>query len=285
MSEQSQGPGWWLASDGKWYPPDQAPAVPPPETWAEPSAIPPPGPPPSSGMSTGAKVAIAVVAGLGGLIVLSLLAVMLLGQEAETTFSRTGTVIDGGDSDDGGDGDGGEPADAPDGFTTIEGDGVSIAALDGWEEIAPDDFSMTPEEFEAAFPDAPPELLEQATTAFAQGAKLIAFDVEDPEFSSNVNIASFPGEAPLSLLESQATNQLETLGGTVISSEQVTVPAGDAVRVEYTLDVAGPAGGAVTANGVQYYVHAGGSTYVVTVTTLDDAGELADSMIETLRVD
>lgn len=32
MSEQSQGPGWWLASDGKWYPPAPPPpgVVPPP---------------------------------------------------------------------------------------------------------------------------------------------------------------------------------------------------------------------------------------------------------------
>lgn len=31
MSMESQGPGWWLASDGKWYPPqDSTPAVPPP---------------------------------------------------------------------------------------------------------------------------------------------------------------------------------------------------------------------------------------------------------------
>lgn len=30
MSDVSQGPGWWLASDGKWYPPDQAPPPPPP---------------------------------------------------------------------------------------------------------------------------------------------------------------------------------------------------------------------------------------------------------------
>ena len=29
MSEQSQGPGWWRASDGKWYPPEQAPVVEP----------------------------------------------------------------------------------------------------------------------------------------------------------------------------------------------------------------------------------------------------------------
>ena len=31
MSDSSQGPGWWLASDGKWYPPETAP---PPSTTA-----------------------------------------------------------------------------------------------------------------------------------------------------------------------------------------------------------------------------------------------------------
>lgn len=30
MSEQPQGPGWWLASDGKYYPPQTAPYYPPP---------------------------------------------------------------------------------------------------------------------------------------------------------------------------------------------------------------------------------------------------------------
>ena len=37
MSDTSQGPGWWQASDGKWYPPQQ------PGYWAPP-------PPPTSGM-------------------------------------------------------------------------------------------------------------------------------------------------------------------------------------------------------------------------------------------
>lgn len=30
MSDQSQGPGWWLASDGKWYPPETHPSAAPP---------------------------------------------------------------------------------------------------------------------------------------------------------------------------------------------------------------------------------------------------------------
>ena len=32
MSDTSQGDGWWLASDGKWYPPTASPAPAPPET-------------------------------------------------------------------------------------------------------------------------------------------------------------------------------------------------------------------------------------------------------------
>jgi len=29
-ADSSQGPGWWQASDGKWYPPEQTPAASPP---------------------------------------------------------------------------------------------------------------------------------------------------------------------------------------------------------------------------------------------------------------
>jgi len=42
MSDIAQGPGWWQASDGKWYPPqEQAPQAPPPP--AAPGYAPPPG--------------------------------------------------------------------------------------------------------------------------------------------------------------------------------------------------------------------------------------------------
>lgn len=30
MSDHQAGPGWWLASDGRWYPPESRPAPPPP---------------------------------------------------------------------------------------------------------------------------------------------------------------------------------------------------------------------------------------------------------------
>ncbi len=42
MSNAPQGPGWWQASDGNWYPPQQQPgnAPPPPPTSAAPSSYP-----------------------------------------------------------------------------------------------------------------------------------------------------------------------------------------------------------------------------------------------------
>jgi len=45
MSDESQGPGWWQASDGKWYAPEEAPdVVPPPDVPIAPSPpVPQPG--------------------------------------------------------------------------------------------------------------------------------------------------------------------------------------------------------------------------------------------------
>lgn len=56
MSDTSQGPGWWQASDGKWYPPEQAPPAAPtaPSTAAPGQAFgAPAGPPPAYGAPVG----------------------------------------------------------------------------------------------------------------------------------------------------------------------------------------------------------------------------------------
>src|SRR5687768_14546126 len=61
MSDVSQGPGWWQASDGKWYPPTAkpgtAPAAPPraPDPSYRPPTVPPSpyGPPPGYGYGYG----------------------------------------------------------------------------------------------------------------------------------------------------------------------------------------------------------------------------------------
>lgn len=48
MSDTSQGPGWWQASDGRWYPPTAQPGTPPPPAPApSPYGPTPYGPPPA----------------------------------------------------------------------------------------------------------------------------------------------------------------------------------------------------------------------------------------------
>ncbi len=60
MSDTPQGPGWWQASDGQWYPPEQAPAQPatPPPAPSVPPPLPGGGPattPGFAGASSGAE--------------------------------------------------------------------------------------------------------------------------------------------------------------------------------------------------------------------------------------
>lgn len=45
MSDTSQGPGWWLASDGRWYPPEAWTGPPREPQAAWPTSVPPTGPP------------------------------------------------------------------------------------------------------------------------------------------------------------------------------------------------------------------------------------------------
>ena len=55
-------------------------------------------------------------------------------------------------------------------------------------------------------------------------------------------------------MEQQAETELAALGAEIDSIEEAPVPAGDALRAEYTVDVALPDGGTVPTHGVQYYV-------------------------------
>lgn len=85
MSDQSQGAGWWVASDGKWYPPhlhpDYVPPVPPPAPVGPPLGAAPPvapaaAPPPAAknkrgclwwiGLAVVAMILIGVIGALAG---------------------------------------------------------------------------------------------------------------------------------------------------------------------------------------------------------------------------
>ncbi len=86
MSDTARGPGWWLASDGKWYPPEAHPAAQAP-TITAPSAVPGAVAPPASrtGMSGCAKALIvggivAAVAVVGVIVLL----VVVVGRGVDT---------------------------------------------------------------------------------------------------------------------------------------------------------------------------------------------------------
>jgi hypothetical protein len=53
VSDVPQGPGWWIASDGKWYPPEQHPDYQPPPPPAPGGVFQPMPPPPVQASSTG----------------------------------------------------------------------------------------------------------------------------------------------------------------------------------------------------------------------------------------
>lgn len=75
MSDSSQGPGWWQASDGRWYPPQPANLA--------------PTPPPANKSNKGCLTALAIV---GVLAVLGIIAVVVLiavaADEAEEAVDR-----------------------------------------------------------------------------------------------------------------------------------------------------------------------------------------------------
>ena len=87
MSDSQQGPDWWQAGDGRWYPP----APPAPPAWPDaPAMVPSPAPPPSrSGGTTAAIVIGAVVAGILGVAVLAILAITFLGRTEEVDRAAT----------------------------------------------------------------------------------------------------------------------------------------------------------------------------------------------------
>jgi hypothetical protein len=97
MSDESRGPGWWLAGDGKWYPPppgisepmpSRPPTPPPahPPYAMNPGAMPPPAPPviPPSPSNRGKYWAMAVVAVALVIVMLGLVAGLTARHSATT---------------------------------------------------------------------------------------------------------------------------------------------------------------------------------------------------------
>ena len=95
MSDYAQGPGWWQASDGKWYPPQQAAPPTPTGPWG---AAPPPaaaytpyGTPAYQAPSTNGLAIAALVCGLLGFATcVSAIPAVILGHMARRQIRDSG---------------------------------------------------------------------------------------------------------------------------------------------------------------------------------------------------
>ena len=93
MSDTSQGEGWWLASDGKWYPPTAAPApaAPPPPTYSPPPYVPAASP-------TANEAIWSLILGIGSFLLCGIfmgIPAIILGNNAKKKIAASGGQVGG----------------------------------------------------------------------------------------------------------------------------------------------------------------------------------------------
>ena len=161
----------------------------------------------------------------------------------------------------------------PEGFTVVDrsSDGFTIALPPGWQN-----FDLTSADVDAivqAATEANPNLQGDVGNAVkklvAEGGLLYASDTSNPgKFLTNVNLIKVTGvTSGLGLLQQQAQTQLTAAGATNVSSTQVSLPAGDAVRTTYTVPVTLSDGTKAEIAGLQVYFLTQGNLYVLTFST------------------
>src|SRR4051812_48801483 len=101
----------------------------------------------------------------------------------------------------------------------------------------------------------------------ATGLVLFAFG-PDPSQGTNVNILVAPSfGVSLDLLEQANLAQIKGMADGEVTSERVTLPAGQAIHMQYAIAAAGQASPSIE----QYYLVTDESQYIVSVTNADAA--------------
>jgi len=158
------------------------------------------------------------------------------------------------------------------GKITLSSYAFAITLPAGWRQV-PLDGSDT-SDIEAALPagsQMAAALQTDAATAAAKGFALLAMDLSpDAVAAGTVSTlevqAAAPQDLPLSLLESLATGLLEQAAGvTSVSSKIVTLPAGKAIRITYTLTLTTSSGQQVKLAATDYVLESPKHTYTTTV--------------------
>jgi len=280
MSDQSQGEGWWEASDGKWYPPPRpdAPAPPTTQPFGEPTGAPESGK--KRGLGAGPIIGIAVaVAVLVGVI--AFFVTRDDGKKDNISAERSGQTDESSQS-----------PNVPSGFKTIEDDasGVSIAVPRNFSETDPSRFADSDAQSQFSNENSDLAPLLSSGNAFLRNAVLAASGSADgtPAFvvvaKSPQRIDTTDSESA-SELETELRSELEPVGGSEISTDPVTLPAGPALRLQVTLEVnASETSG--TVHETIYFVTVGRTTWAVVGVTVDGtaATDLFDQIAKTFSV-
>ncbi len=314
MSDTSQGPGWWHASDGKWYPgpppsdgpsaaneagadttaassfPDGSPSA-PPSPFGVGLTLQPPWPSASPDAATAPEKSRRAAAALvvGGVLI----ALLVIGGIIVTTRSDTDKKVSVASSSAGTSGaDAGSstktseqtPADLKTFHDTTNN--YSIGTPPSWQQVSLSDpraqasldqlLAQNPQ-LARAFGDA--------TTLASSGIKFLAVD---PMGGSTVNVhvesaAGAPDDPSDSDLESvvpDLTQGLETTGATVTSHQIVTVNGRKAIQVLFDLPLTN-GGTDLRLHGTAYILVTKDTLYIVTIVGKED---VVDQVISTFMV-
>jgi hypothetical protein len=149
----------------------------------------------------------------------------------------------------------------------VEIPGLAITLPDGWKTLPLDrqDF----EELIDAYPiDSPVRTLleSQVGTIAVTGIRLFAVDARPRSdiFGANLNVLELPN-MPLPLYSGVIEGQLEMLGATEVEVDDIELPAGEALRARFALDVPIDGGATVRVVAAQYVVASGEQLFIVSI--------------------
>lgn len=179
------------------------------------------------------------------------------------------------------------------GHIVLADKGFGVTLPDGWQSLPVDAAALQ------TIIDGLPEgsdlrgvLESQVGSAALQQIAFWAFDMRPDSGSAgvtrNMNVIVQPASTfDLSLVESSVKAQLGTIDGIgTIESQVVKLPAGDALRLDYGLDVPDASGAKTSVRTTQYYVQLPDATLIISFTSEPDAADAAtdfDAIIGSLE--
>jgi hypothetical protein len=160
----------------------------------------------------------------------------------------------------------------------------AITLPTGWQSLPVDPVKMKAY-IESLPADSDIRAVLEKATAASTAAKFTAFDVRPGDvangFARNVNIIVQPAARGVSLTDVEAAGKasLATLSSVrkPIKSKIVGLPSGQAVRVDYTIDVPGADGKKIAVAGIQYYLLLKKATLIITFSSDLDTKDAADA--------